>query len=246
MNQIKTSFKPNFIIALLVGGWLLVFIMLVRPFQEEPLSLGQWMVLALGYSFIAMGSYVLIIPIQLQLYIRLKQWNFRLEALLVLLFFTIALMPSYLYHRSDVLNGLYELPEFLMKVFLPSAVVLTPLLIFARMYLIKVSEKEDQSVVIRGTYKMDYLKVSLPNLVCVSSAQNYVDVFFLDDGTLQKKTIRTSLKKVEDQVPELLRVHRSHLINTNHFQSWKNSKTLSLTQIEIPVSKNYKEALSTL
>ena len=44
----------------------------------------------------------------------------------------------------------------------------------------------------------------------------------------------------------LVRIHRSHLINPVHFKSWKDAHTLSLTQIEVPVSKNYKKALEAL
>lgn len=210
------------------------------------MSLQQWIIQALGYSLIVTACYLFIIPIQKQLYDKLQQWNIRYEISLLLLFYVVALLPSYAYHRSELLNGLYDLPDFFFKVFMPSAVVLSPLLVFARMYLVKDTESTEKSVIIRGTYKLDYLKLPWSNLVCVSSSQNYVDVFFLADGSLQKKTLRTSLKRIEEQIPELLRVHRSHLINTDHFRSWKNSKTLSLTQIEIPVSKNYKEGLSTL
>ncbi|MEL6255259.1 MAG: LytTR family DNA-binding domain-containing protein, partial [Bacteroidota bacterium] len=60
------------------------------------------------------------------------------------------------------------------------------------------------------------------------------------------KLIRTSLKKLQAEFPFLLQIHRSHLINPEHVKSWVDSSTISLSQIELPVSKNYKERLLNL
>ena len=80
-------------------------------------------------------------------------------------------------------------------------------------------------------------------MVCISNAQNYVEIFYTENGKLHSKIIRSSLKKVQKDFDFLLQVHRSHLINPLHFKSWKNQNTVALTQIDLPVSKNYKESL---
>ncbi|MEM1336183.1 MAG: LytTR family transcriptional regulator DNA-binding domain-containing protein [Bacteroidota bacterium] len=41
----------------------------------------------------------------------------------------------------------------------------------------------------------------------------------------------------------LIQVHRSHLINPTHFKSWKDANSIVLTQMELPISKNYKSQL---
>lgn len=84
------------------------------------------------------------------------------------------------------------------------------------------------------------------DLVCVSNAHNYVEIFFIDQSDLKTKLIRTTLKKIQHDFDFLVQVHRSHLINPSHFKSWKNQDTISLTQIELPVSKNYKAYLLSL
>lgn len=246
MKRIKTSFKPNLIIALLIGGWLFLFIILIKPFQLEPLTDSRFMTIAIGYSVIAVLSYLIIIPIQQKIFIKFSRWNLKLEIALLLLFYLLSLIPSYLYHKSDFTKGLYNLQEFITNIFIPSTIILTPLIIFARINLIRVVDKGEDYLIIKGTYKLDYIRIKPANLVCVSSSKNYVDVYYLDNDTLTKKMIRTSLKKIENDIPSLIRVHRSHLINPNHFRSWKNNKTLSLTQIEIPISKNYKEHIMSL
>ncbi|WP_264553165.1 LytTR family transcriptional regulator DNA-binding domain-containing protein [Flavobacterium sp. N2038] len=80
-------------------------------------------------------------------------------------------------------------------------------------------------------------------MVCISNAQNYVEIFYLENDKLHSKLIRASLKKIHDDFGFLVQIHRSHLINQMHFKSWRNSNTIILTQIELPVSKNYKETL---
>lgn len=83
-------------------------------------------------------------------------------------------------------------------------------------------------------------------MVCVSNAQNYVEIFYIENGKLVSKLIRSSLKKVQEDFDFLMQIHRSHLINPVHFKSWRNPNTIILTQIELPVSKNYKETLLAL
>jgi DNA-binding LytR/AlgR family response regulator len=83
-------------------------------------------------------------------------------------------------------------------------------------------------------------------LVCVCNSQNYVEIFFIDENQLKTKLIRSTLKKVQNDFDFLVQVHRSHLINTTHFKARKNQDTISLTQIDLPVSKNYKGLLLSL
>jgi len=230
----------------MIGCWLFLFTILIKPFQLEPLISSRWMTMAIGYSLIALFGYLIIIPIQNKIFIKVNKWNLKLEITLILLFYLLTLIPSYLYHKSDFTNGLYNLREFSANIFFPSIIVLTPLIIFSRIHLIKLVDETEDYLIIKGAYKLDYLKIKPANLVCVSSSRNYVDVYYLDNGILTKKMIRTSLKKIEHDVTLLIRVHRSHLMNPNHFLSWKNNNTLSLTQIEVPITKNFKENVKSL
>lgn len=240
------SFKPHFFTSLLIGSWLFLFIILIKPFQIEALAFSRFMTMATGYSLIAVLGYLIIVPIQNKIFIKINKWNLKLEIAFILVFYLLTLIPSYLYHKSDFTHGLYNLKEFIIYIFIPSSIILTPLIIFARIHLIILADKTDDYIVIKGAYKLDYLKIKSANLVCISSSKNYVEVYYLEDEVLSKKLIRTSLKKVENDIPSLMRVHRSHLINPNHLCSWVNNKTLSLTQIEIPISKKYKERINAL
>ena len=87
------------------------------------------------------------------------------------------------------------------------------------------------------------LSISPADLVCISSADNYVEVSYMKDGTLQKKLLRNTLKNMQQEVDGLMKVHRAHLINPAHLVEWKDANTLSLTQMDVPITKTYKKAV---
>jgi DNA-binding LytR/AlgR family response regulator len=141
-------------------------------------------------------------------------------------------------------NGEYSLIQFTLEVYYPIFIILLPIIIFARWFVQKklVNPSTDKIVLI-GSNKLDILQINNSDLVCVSSADNYVDISYLVNNELNKKLLRTTLKSIESQFPELVKVHRSHLINPTHFKEWKDSNTLLLTQTEVPVSKSYKKVI---
>ena len=163
------------------------FIILIKPFQIEPLVNSKWIIIALGYSAIAICSYLLIVPLQNIIFTKKNSWNLKYEITLILIFYFLTLIISYLYHKSDFTNSLYNLQEFSSNIFLPSLIVVKPLLIFARVNLVKMADETKNDIIINGTYKLDYLKIKSENLVCVSSSKNYVYVHYLDNGSLSKK-----------------------------------------------------------
>lgn len=124
--------------------------------------------------------------------------------------------------------------------------MVTPILFLARRYLNGLLNNTDDTITLRGDNKLDVLKIKRADLVCISNAQNYVEVFYIDQGELKTKLLRSSLKQMEQDVDFLIRIHRSHLINTSHFKSWVDTKTIALTHMELPVAKNYKERLLSL
>ncbi|MEL7221606.1 MAG: LytTR family DNA-binding domain-containing protein [Bacteroidota bacterium] len=87
------------------------------------------------------------------------------------------------------------------------------------------------------------LKLSFEDLVAMEAANNYITVYYLRAGQLQKKLLRSSLRKMYESVPEMLQVHRSYLVNPEHFVEWKDGQTLVLTQLVVPVSQKHKANL---
>ena len=164
----------------------------------------------------------------------------------MIFFYIFYLIGVFAFYKSPILNGGYNFAAFFSIIFIKVALILTPVIVLARRYLLKLIPIKEDFLVIKGENKLDVLKIKKADLVCISNAQNYVEIFYLENNQLRAKLIRSSLKKVQEDFDFLLQIHRSHLINPLHFKSWRNSNTIILTQIELPVSKNYKASLLTL
>jgi hypothetical protein len=183
------------------------------------------------------------------MYQKISKWNTVLEIACLLFFHLIFLLNTYIYYKS-FLKGGYDFFEFLQTIIFKLALISSPIIVLARIYLVKlitpIAESipnEEEVIIIRGENKLDILQIKKSDLVCVSNSQNYVEIFFVEEGKLKTKLIRSTLKKIESDFSFLVQIHRSHLINPSHFMCWKNQDTISLTQIELPVSKNYRKQL---
>lgn len=112
------------------------------------------------------------------------------------------------------------------------------------MYLNKLQrKKEDLQWVLRGDNQNEVLRLEPEQLICVSSAQNYVEVFYLLGNKVEKQLLRASLKNIQFAHPELIQIHRSHLVNMHHFVTFKDKNLAVFYTLELPLSKNYKQQL---
>ena len=100
----------------------------------------------------------------------------------------------------------------------------------------------------------DNIKILASELVFIKSADNYVEVGFLEGGELKKKMIRNTLKNFEMQLKEInyfIRTHRSSIVNMKYIDKLnKNFNTywISLDDIKetIPVSRQYLNSVKQL
>lgn len=249
---LTTNYRDHLIVACLLGVWLYLFLAVVGPFDAAELSLWVRMQLMVGYGFIFMLVYLACIPVQNWIYQKVARWNGWLESGFLLLFSCLCLPASYLYYTTDWVRGDYGFPRFCLEVYVPTLVILLPALALTRRFMARrravldtspAARLSDEWLSISGTNKLDILRLRPKQLIAVSAANNYITVYYQEDGSLRKKLLRTSLKKVQEQLPMLVRVHRSHLIHPLHFRAWKDASTLSLTHLEIPVAQSYKAAL---
>jgi len=89
--------------------------------------------------------------------------------------------------------------------------------------------------------------VTKENLLYIESAENYVNICYLNKGKVSKYLLRDTLKKAEESFAgtELVRCHRSYIVNFEKVKIIRKDKDglkLELDNpsvIEIPVSKTY-------
>jgi hypothetical protein len=83
------------------------------------------------------------------------------------------------------------------------------------------------------------------DLLYVQSAENYVEVYFLENGKIQKKVIRNTLKRFAkdwEAEPSLFRCHKSYLINLTRVRAITGNAQGLKAQVEhvdasIPISR---------
>ncbi len=240
--KLNTSYKHHFLVAVIIAIWLVIFLVLIAPFDIAELPFSIRLEIMPLYGLISFIAYILLVPIQNFVFKKLDRWTLFLEIFIIVLFNVIVLTGSYYYYKSSIINGEYSFMKFTVEVYYPIFFIILPIIVFARWFLSKkVVNQDSDKIVLTGENKLDVLQINGSDLVCISGADNYVEVSYLIKNDLHKKLLRITLKNIHPQVPNLLKVHRSYLINSTHFKDWKNSNTIHLTQIEVPVSKNYKK-----
>lgn len=114
----------------------------------------------------------------------------------------------------------------------------------------EVNEEKSENVNITGESK-ESLSVSPSDILYIESVANYLSIWYFNDGDLQQKRIRNTLKNVEEilaEYPFLLHCHRAFLVNTRfitHVDGNAAGCQLHLFGMErtIPVSKANIDAL---
>lgn len=248
MKTLNPSLKHQALIGLLLGVWAFLFAFFARPFEHGYMDLKVWIRVSVGFSLLTTLSYGLMSVVQKYIFQKLGRWTILLEVVMYFLFFLIYTITTYLYYRGPIIRGIYDFPEFFVEIILNIILIVSPILYFARSFSLRLipKEKEESEITIKGENQLDILKIAPTELICISNAQNYVEIFYLEDQELKSKLMRSSLKQMQSNLPFLVQVHRSHLINPRHLKSWKDSSTISLTKMELPVSKKYKEQLLNL
>lgn len=246
MKKLNPSIKHHLYIGILICVWIFIFSFVIRPFDDGSLNFQLWLRISIGFSLLAFVSYGVLAILQKSVHHSVSKWTIGLEIVALVFFHLLYLILVFAYYKSSIIKGGYDFFQFLTIIFLKVALILTPILILARKYLIKLIPMEEDILIIKGENKLDVLKIKKSDLICISNAQNYVEIFFVNDTQYQTKLIRSSLKKIQTDLDFLVQIHRSHLINPSHFKAWKDQNTISLTQIELPVSKKYKAGLLSL
>lgn len=143
----------------------------------------------------------------------------------------------------------YLLGYMLKAIFLPALATILPIVVIARFAFGKYHEKklEDAKIEIKGEGNYEGLRLNLNDLISIQSSDNYIEVFYLSGNDLKKTLIRNKLSVIDAEFEELLRTHRSYLINPFHYQQWKteNGKHFLILNhgIEVPISKTYLDAV---
>lgn len=251
--NIKFPFDPlikhHILIAFGLGLWIFLFLYFTEPMDVNEFGDREKLIYLPVYGLIAAFCYLLFMPLQYYLYtLSHKDWRLKHEIIFLLSFVVLSMAFARLYYLLVIVvdePNPYPLWYHIKAIFLPALTVTLPIVIIGRYAFGKYKEKklEQQKITIEGDGNYESLRLMPNELICIQSADNYVEVFYMSGQDLKKTLIRNKLSKIEETFPEFLRTHRSYIVNPFHFQSWKTEKGkhfLSLTHNQIvPISKTY-------
>jgi len=95
------------------------------------------------------------------------------------------------------------------------------------------------------------LTLLLDDLLYLEASENYVTIHYLDHNQPDRMLLRTSMKRMEEQLAgfPIYRCHRSYMVNRNRVRLAKKTKTGMIIElsapvpINLPVSETYKDEM---
>ncbi|MEM9050964.1 MAG: LytTR family DNA-binding domain-containing protein [Bacteroidota bacterium] len=245
--HINLKWRAQLLAGFLISLWLYLFLVLVGPYDGADVDFVDRISMMSGYGFSAFVSYAMISLLERKLYEVSLKWNLSNELKISLAFYALTLPISFAYYKTEIVQGEYSFGIFTGTLFLPTVLIMTPIVFLVRYLvarkMVNTKSKIFASITLKGDNKLDILNVEENALVCIQAASNYVTVYYLQNERLRKKLLRTSLSKIYESVPRMTQVHRSYLINLDHFSEWEDGLTLAVNELSIPVSKKYKPAV---
>lgn len=230
--------------------WVFVFLFFTEPLDVSEFSAQEKLLYMPLYGVFTSVCYLLTLPFQYWLYGKNNlKWSIGSELLqflfLIILGFLIT-RSVYFYIVIDQHPNAYTISYFAAAIYLPGILTVFPIIAIGRWSFGKYKDKklEDQKIEIQGMGNYESLRLLLNDLICIQSSDNYVEITYKEDGELKKQLIRNKLADVESARPELIRTHRSFLINPYHFKQWKTGNrrvfVVLSSDIEVPVSKTFQ------
>ena len=242
----------HFWIAIGLAIWVFVFLYLSEPFDIHKFSnTEKWTLLPL-YGLIEGICYAIPLVYQSSVFKKNQNWHVSNELLFLIIVIILGALINFIFYKTAVVyneEGTYSFWEYSRWVYLPGLAIILPFVIVSRFILGKFSERIqlDDQITIQGKGQSEFIHLKAADLVCISSADNYIEISFLEMGMLQKKVIRATLSEVHKKYPSFIKPHRSYLVNPLHFKQFKSvNKKLVLdlgNQVEVPVSRNLQSEM---
>lgn len=245
------STKHHLLIALGLAIWIFVFLYFTEPLDVNEFGDSEKLIYLPMYGGLGALLYISILPFQYWLFKRgLSSWTVLHELLFMFVFIGITIVVLRLFYLHFIIEwhpNRYGLWYHIKAIMFPAILTILPIVIIGRFAFGKYKDKklEEQKIEIQGEGHYESLRLQLNDLICIQSSDNYIEVFYINGQSLKKTLIRNKLSVIANSFSELLRTHRSFIINPYHFQSWKTEKgkhVLILSyNIEVPISKTYLE-----
>jgi len=272
------SFKDELSRLISISFGVFLFILFFQPFPLEMLDYNNRLLFVTGFwliSFILTCIVFILLPITVPKWFKISEWESGPPFILNFLFLALTSTAFVFYIRY-----VGRVPLSFYIIFKVVLVCLFPLIILIILYKNKSLEQyitilkeqnklffskiqeyekigEDEEIIILSENKSDKLILKYKNIIAIKSADNYIEIYYLENDVVEKKLIRNTLKNIEHQLinhRNFIRCHRTTIINTIYIYKLLRSYSgysLKMNYLEekMPVSRQYliqvKDSVST-
>jgi len=268
------SVKDRVFTAFIIAVFVYVFLLLFRPFGISKSDFNIPIFL-LGYfviTFLVLLFTFFVLPKVFKNFFDSEKWTVGKLMLLFIVQLSMIAILNWLYTTSFDSEIIRQLNFFSFISFTISVGVF-PILFFVLIverYLFKINQevvntlshsidkKEETKSVklpIVSENKNESFEIDMECLLCIKSAGNYVDVYYLENDKTISKLIRTSLTKLDEYYIEfknIQRCHRTHIVNLDNISEVTGNARnynfhIDYLDFIIPVSRSFsKEIISEL
>lgn len=105
----------------------------------------------------------------------------------------------------------------------------------------------EHTMVLRASNGKNFIRLKEEDLLFVKACGNYIEVYYMESSTVQKKLLRSSMKNAAmalEDYKQCKRSHRGYLVNRANIDCISGAKgkmNLSIKGINIPVSAQYED-----
>jgi hypothetical protein len=245
-----------------------LFILFFQPFPLEMLDYNNRLLYVAG--FWAITIFIFFIVLNVLPFLSTKWLNFNdlstspaLPSYLIIMLLTMASYSFYIHFVGKTPLTLYILFKILLVCLIPIIILfilhrneslehsIQVLHDLNKEYTEKLKEYSQSTskgfVKILSSNKNDIISLKLIDLILINSADNYVEIHYLEDDIPRKKMLRNTLKEIANQLSdhdEIIYCHRTALVNTLHIEALHRSYSgyyLKVKQLDlkVPVSRQY-------
>ena len=256
--------KSNIVrLIILTAAFALVFINIYAPFGVETwYNVTKWELLAYSSLVILTGVLVVVISRIIMYWVAKKRTLFIWHYLIWIVAEVFFMSVFYTLFEKLILNDI----RFIGDIFNASAKNTTLVLLLPYSVLwLYFSWREKQLALIKLTESSKptdnsknlipfhdekgelRFSIKLEHLLYIESADNYVQIYYLDKEKISRYTLRNTIKRLEEKLSgaEIIRCHRSFMVNFDKVKMLRKEKDELLldldtpTAFSLPVSKSY-------
>ncbi len=254
------SFKKHLLIGGLLGGIVIFIMTFLQPFGTFGFESDYKYLIFFGFGLLLFIIYSIWSRIENLWYDRNgKGWEVKDELVSFVLFMLVSTIPIHFYNQvflNDFFNskdgGITYIKHglwFFQNSLMPIMAILLPFYIYLRNTFGELITPDDLNKIhIYGANKDEQIAIVKEALLFIKASENYVDIYYTKNDTVQHKTFRNTLTGVSKQVPFLRKSHRSYLVNISAIKMIKgNSQNAKIafqySDLEVPLSKSYYKSI---